>query len=211
MGQLRRYFVTGLATLLPIGFTAFVFWFLISRLGSLTRPLLTHHAWLSRMPPWALTLIGFVLVLIVILAIGALASGIGGRWLVGRFDRLMRKVPLVKGIYGSARELTEAVFVKKSSLRKTVIAEYPRHGLLAVGFLTTDERIELKDGRKAVFVYFPTTPNPTSGWLALIPEEDITETGMSTDEGLRLVVSGGVVKPDRFDLGVRSAKVVDRD
>jgi len=199
MGQLRRYFISGIAFILPVGFTIFVFWFLISRLGSLFRPLLDRSVWLARLPGWLATVAGFMLLVIVILAVGALASGIIGRWLIGRVDRLLSRVPLVKGVYSSARQLTEAVFVRKSSLSKTVIAEYPRPGLLAIGFLTTDEKVTLGDGRRAVFVYFPTTPNPTSGWLALIPEDEITETGMSSDEGLKLVVSGGVVRPEGFD------------
>ncbi len=210
MSQLRKYFLSGIATILPVGLTVFIFWFLISRLGNLFRPLLARHVWLSSLPAWLTTLVGFVLVLITVLAIGALTSGIVGRWLVGWLDRFMNRVPLVKGIYGSARQLTEAVFVRRSSLSKTVIAEYPRHGLLAVGFLTTDERIELQDGRKAVFVYFPTTPNPTSGWLALIPEDELTETGMTTDEGLKLVVSGGVVKPAEFGRWVKSCRVLPK-
>ncbi len=210
MNQLRNYFVTGLAAILPIGLTIFVFWFLISRLGSLFRPLLDRHVWLARLPGWLTTLVGFALLLIIIVAIGALASGLLGRWFLGWFDRLMRRLPFVKGIYSSARQLTEAVFVKKSSLSKAVFAEYPRPGLLAVGFLTTDERVTLVDGRRAVFVYFPTTPNPTSGWLALIPEDDLTETGMSIDEGLKLVVSGGVVRPEGFTGWVGACRLTDR-
>lgn len=199
MGRLRRYFLSGIATLLPIGFTLFVFWFLISRLGNLFRPVLSH-TWLTRLPGWVLTIAGFVLVVLVILAVGALASGLAGRWFLGRIDRMMSRLPLVRTIYGSARELTEAVFVKRSSLRRTVLAEYPRPGFLAIGFLTSDDKFELADGRKAMFVFFPTSPNPTSGWLALIPEQDITETGMSIDEGLKLVVSGGVVRPPNLRL-----------
>lgn len=153
------------------------------------------HAWLTRLPGWVLTIAGFILVMLLILAVGALASGLAGRWFLGRIDRMMRRLPLVRSIYGSARELTEAVFVRRSSLRRTVLAEYPRPGLLAIGFLTSDEKFELADGRRVMFVFFPTSPNPTSGWLALIPEQDITETGLSIDEGLKLVVSGGVVRP----------------
>ena len=211
MGQLRKYFLSGIATILPIGLTIFIFWFLISKLGNIFQPLLVRHAWLSRLPAWLTTVVGFILVIIVILAVGALASGILGRWFLGWVDRLVRRVPLVKGVYSSARQLTEAIFIKRSALRKTVIAEYPRRGILAVGFLTSDERLELKDGRRAMFVFFPTAPNPTSGWLALIPEQDITETGMSIEQGLKLVVSGGVVKPEDFDNWVRGCQMLPEE
>lgn len=195
MGALRKYFVSGIVVLLPLGLTVFVIWFLVSRLGSILQPLLAKYTWLSRLPAWLTTFIGFIVVVLLIVAAGALASGILGRWFVSSLDRLIGHVPFIKGVYGSARLLTEAVLVKRSSLRKVVIAEYPSRGLLAIGFLTSEQRIELADGRRAAFVYFPTTPSPTTGWLAIVPEESITETDITTDEGLKLVISGGIVSP----------------
>jgi uncharacterized membrane protein len=198
--ELRHYFLTGVATLLPLSVTIFVFWFIIVRLGNLFHPVFRMHPWLARhMPEWGATLTGFVLFILIVLLTGWIASGIIGRLTLGWLDKVLRRVPIVKSIYSSARQLTDAVFVDRSSLRKTVLAEYPRHGIFAVGFLTSDERIMLADGRKAVFVFFPTAPNPTSGWLALIPEAEVTETAMSIEDGLKLVVSGGVIKP--ADLG----------
>jgi len=193
--ELRHYFLTGIATLLPVSVTVFVFWFIIVRLGNLFHPLFRIHPWLEHLPDWVATLAGFVLFLIIVLLAGWIATGLIGKLTLGWLDKILRRMPIVKSIYTSARQLTDAVFVNRSSLRKTVIAEYPRHGMFAVGFLTSDDRIALADGRKALFVFFPTTPNPTSGWLALIPEADVTETAMSIEDGLKLVVSGGVIKP----------------
>ncbi len=193
--ELRHYFLTGIATLLPLSVTVFLFWFIIVRLGNLFHPLFQVHPWLERLPGWVATLAGFVLFLILVLITGWIATGLIGRLTLGWLDKILQRVPIVKSIYSSARQLTDAVFVDRSSLRKTVIAEYPRHGIFAVGFLTSDERITLADGRRALFVFFPTAPNPTSGWLALIPETEIAETAMSIEEGLKLVVSGGVIRP----------------
>lgn len=209
VGQLRKYLIAGIATVLPLGLSVFVIWFLVARLGELLSPLLTRHVWLMRLPDWVLTIMGFIIAVVMIIGIGALTTSLAGRFIISQLDRLMRRLPFVRGIYTSTRELTDAVFVRRSSLRKSVIAEYPRRGLLAVGFVTSDERLILADGRRAVFVYFPTTPNPTSGWLALIPEDEITETGMTTDEGLKLVVSGGVVRPEGFTGFVRAARITD--
>jgi len=193
--ELRHYFLTGVATLLPLSVTVFIFWFIIVRLGNLFHPLFRVHPWLERLPGWVATLAGFVLFVVIILLTGWIASGLIGKLSLGWLDKILQRVPIVKSIYSSARQLTDAVFVSRSSLRKTVIAEYPRHGILAVGFLTSDDKITLADGRRAFFVFFPTTPNPTSGWLALIPEAEVIETAMSIEEGLKLVVSGGVIKP----------------
>jgi len=201
--ELRHYFLTGVATLLPLSVTVFVFWFIIVRLGNLFHPLFQVHPWLARLPGWVATLAGFVLFLVLTLITGWIATGLIGRLTLGWLDKVLKRMPIVKSIYSSARQLTDAVFVDRSSLRKTVIAEYPRHGIFAVGFLTSDERIVLADGRRALFVFFPTAPNPTSGWLALIPEADIAETAMSIEEGLKLVVSGGVIKPTDIGTFIR--------
>jgi uncharacterized membrane protein len=193
--ELRHYFLTGVATLLPVSVTVFVFWFIIVRLGNLFHPIFRVHPWLQRLPGWVATLAGFVLFLVLILLTGWIATGLIGKLTLGWVDKILQRVPIVKSIYSSARQLTDAVFVSRSSLRRTVIAEYPRQGMFAVGFLTSDEKITLADGRRALFVFFPTTPNPTSGWLALIPEAEVTETSLTIEDGLKLIVSGGVIKP----------------
>lgn len=192
--RLRRHFLLGLATVLPLGLTLFVLWFIISALGKIFRPLLVWQPWIGRLPPALITIIGFLLGLIAITLIGAIASGFLGRRLVNWLDRLMQQLPLVRSIYTSARQLTEAVFIKRSSLRKTVIVQYPRKGMFAIGFITSEEPLELADHRKAYLVFFPTAPNPTSGWLAIVPEEDIAETSLSIEDGLKFVVSGGLVR-----------------
>ncbi|MEO0004759.1 MAG: DUF502 domain-containing protein [candidate division WOR-3 bacterium] len=192
--RLRRHFLLGLATVLPLGLTLFVLWFVISALGKIFRPLVVWQPWIGRLPPALITIIGFLLGLVAITIIGALTSGFLGRRLVNWLDRLMQQLPLVRSIYTSARQLTEAVFIKRSSLRKTVIVQYPRKGMFAIGFITSEEPLELADHRKAYLVFFPTAPNPTSGWLAIVPEEDITETSLSIEDGLKFVVSGGLVR-----------------
>jgi len=198
MSRLRRHFLTGLAALLPLGLTVFFVWFLVANLGRILRPLLVLAPWIQHLPGWLVTVVGFAVLVLFTILVGALTSSIVGRTLVGWLDRLVQRLPLAKEVYGSARQLTDAVFVRRSSLRKTVLAEYPRPGIYAVGFLTSEERVVLPDGRPALMVFFPTSPNPTSGWLALIPEDDVRETKMSIEEGLKFVVSGGLVRPADF-------------
>jgi uncharacterized membrane protein len=202
--ELRHYFITGVATLLPLSVTVFIFWFIIVRLGNLFHPVFRMHPWLARhVPDWGATLSGFVLFLVLVLLTGWIASGLIGKLTLGWLDKILKRVPFVKSIYSSARQLTDAVFVDRSSLRKTIIAEYPRAGMFAVGFLTNDERVTLADGRKALLVFFPTTPNPTSGWLAVIPETEVVETSLTIEDGLKLIVSGGVIKPADMGFFIR--------
>jgi uncharacterized membrane protein len=197
--NLRSLFLAGIATLLPVSVTVFIFWFIIVRLGSLFHPLFRMHPWLARhFPDWGATLSGFVLFVLLVLLTGWVASGLIGKHALGWLDRLLRQVPIVKIIYSSARQFTDAVFVSKDTFRKTVLIEYPRQGMYAVGFLTSEDRITLPDGRKALFVFIPTTPSPTTGWLALVAENEVRDTTMSIEEGLKLIVSGGVIKPENI-------------
>lgn len=205
--RLRRHFLAGLATILPVGLTAFVLWFIVTSLGKILRPLIVWQPWVLRLPPALTTFISFLLLLLAITGIGALTSGFIGRRLVNWLDRLIQRVPLARSIYTAARQLTDAVFIKRSSLRKTVLVEYPRRGLYAIGFLTSEKPVLLGANRRAYLVFFPTTPNPTSGWLALVPEEDVVETDLSIEEGLKFVVSGGLALPARLTfLGAKSPK-----
>ncbi len=202
---LRHYFIRGIATLLPLSVTIFIFWLAVDWLGGLLRPLFRMHPWLTRhVPGWGATLAGFVLLTLIVLLAGWVSSGLVGRLAVDWLDGVVKRIPFAKGIYGATREFSDAVFVGRGSLHRTVIAEYPRRGVLAVGFAISDERVELGDGRKALFIFFPTTPHPTTGLLEIVPETDIIETPMSVEEGLKIVVSGGVIRPQSFDDFVRS-------
>ncbi len=201
--RLRRYFLTGLATILPIGLTIFVLWFIVASLGKILRPLILYSHWLGKLPPALVTFISFILLLLITTLIGAITSGLLGRRIVGGIDQFFQRLPLARSVYTSARQLTDAVFVKRTSLRKTVIVEYPRKGIFAVGFLTSEKPVRLADNRQWYPVFFPTAPNPTSGWLALVPEEDITETSLTIEEGLKFVVSGGLVFTDLTTLLTR--------
>lgn len=196
MNEIKRLFVTGLITIIPIAITVLIFYFFISYFGSLFRPIFTSHPILSRLPMPLLSIFGFIFLLLIILVIGGLTEGLIGRWFLRLLDDALAKIPLVRGIYSSARQFTKSIFVDKKSLRKTVLAEYPRKGCYTIGFLVVEEKIDLGNNKKGLFVFFPASPNPTTGWLALIPEDEVVETSMSIEQGLKLVVSGGVVMPE---------------
>lgn len=195
MGRLQRHFITGLVALLPLGITLFVFWFIITQLGNLCAGLLRYLPGVTHLPEWTLTILGFLLLLVVVLGVGALTSSLLGRWMMEKVERFFRHLPLVRGIYSSARQLTDAIFVDRRALKRVVVVEYPRKGIYSLGFVTFEEEIGCGPGRKGLFVFLPSTPNPTTGWLILFPVEEIYETGLSVEEGMKLIVSGGIVSP----------------
>lgn len=198
MPKLRRYFITGFVALLPLGVTVFIAWFLISKLGVLFGTFLKYIPGISRLPQVVLTIFGFIILVLFVVGVGAVTSGLFGRWFFSALEHLFSRLPFVKGIYTSTRRLTDAVLVDKNSFKRVVLVEYPRKGLYAVGFATQEQEIDLGSGKKGLSVYLPTTPTPMNGWLVIVPAEEVYETNLSVDEGLKLIISGGVVVPKRL-------------
>ncbi len=198
MPKLRRYFITGLVALLPLGVTAFIAWFLISKFGVLFGTFLKYIPGISRFPHVVLTVFGFIILVLFVVGVGAITSGLFGRWFFSALEHFFSRLPFVKGIYTSTRRLTDAVLVDKQSFKRVVLVEYPRTGIFTLGFVTVEQEIDLGSEKKGMLVYLPTTPTPTTGWLVVVAAEDVHPTGLSIDEGLKMVISGGVVIPERF-------------
>ncbi len=193
MKRIRRYFLAGIATILPIGLTIFILWFLVSRFGGLLSPLISLLPFLPHLPQQLLSLISFIILIVLVIIIGAFTSGILGKWLFGFFEELFSNLPIVKSIYGPAKRLTDTVLVDRKTLKKMVLVEYPRKNLFTLGFLMLEDEIFLADGKEYRLVFLPATPNPTTGWLVIVPKEEVKEINISVDEGLKLIVSGGIV------------------
>ncbi len=141
----------------------------------------------------------------VIYLVGLLASNLAGRRIGSAFESVILRIPVVNSVYGSARQLLDAFSMGgKRTFSKVVILEYPRLGVWTVGFLTTEVEHRLpmpgsSRGESSVPVFLPTTPNPTSGWMVLVPTGDLRVLDMTVEEGIKFVVSGGIVGPP--DLG----------
>ena len=139
--------------------------------------------------------------------LGLLAGNLAWRRVGQSFEGVILRIPLVKGIYGSARQLLDAFSLSgKRAFSKVVMLEYPRRGVWTVGFVTTEAQHRLAgpgdpSRGTSVPVFLPTTPNPTSGWMVLVPTQELRVLDMTVEEGIKLVVSGGIVGPD--DLGSR--------
>ena len=195
MKNLKRYFLAGLVSLLPLGITAFVIYFLVDTLGPIFGAWLHLLPAMHHLPEVAYSVIGFVLLLIVILLIGMLATGFAGTWLLRRTSEFFSHLPLLRTVYGTARQLTDAVLVDRKSLKKVIALEYPRKGIYSIGFLMSETPVMFANGRKCMFVFMPVTPTPTSGQVHLVPVEEIIETSLGVDEALKVFVSGGAVMP----------------
>ncbi len=144
--------------------------------------------------------ISVLLTVALIYIVGLFAGNLAGRRLLMLVESWILRIPLVKGIYGSARQLLNAFTMSGSrAFSKVVMLEYPRHGLWTLGFVTTDVEHRLESRGQSVTatvpVFLPTTPNPTSGWMILVPTSELRVLDMSIEEAVKLIVSGGIVSP----------------
>lgn len=205
--RLRQLFLTGLAITLPLIITIWLLRILFEMVHRISTPALLglirllspRFAEDPAFATYVAPLIGVVLTALLILLVGALTTNLLGRRIVASFDRLIMRLPLVRGIYGGARQLLDAFRSKPSSFQKVVAVEYPRAGVYTIGFVT-HERVELRSAgggglKGGSFVFLPTVPNPTSGWLVLVPDDDLVQLDMSIEDGFKLILTGGLVVP----------------
>ena len=212
----RANFFTGLAVVLPSAISiALVFW-LFGTIANITDKLLflVPPGWKyvngqSGAIHWYWSLVAFLLTVTVISLIGRLTRNFIGRQLIGLFDGWMLRIPLINKIYGAIKQVNEAFSSNKdSSFRQVVLVEFPKQGTYSVGFITGDQNqeIQARTREKIVSVFIPTTPNPTSGFLILVPEHSVTKLDMTVADGIKFIISLGAVSPD-FKPGASSPSV----
>src|SRR5919106_6102245 len=200
--RLRAYFLAGVIVTAPIGITALLIWqfitFLDSQVGSLLPDRYNPESYL----PFSVPGLGLLIMLAFLTLVGMLTAGLAGRTLVRMGERLLSRMPVVRGVYGTLKQIFETVLAQSSrSFREVVLIEYPRRGIGAIGFVTGPTRGEVQDkaDEELVNVFLPTTPNPTSGFLLFVPRKDLIHLDMSIEEGIKMVISGGIVAPSAVE------------
>jgi uncharacterized membrane protein len=144
-------------------------------------------------------IVGLTVPLLSILLIGLMARNIAGRWLLDFGERLLQAIPLAGQVYKTLKQLLETILKDSNGkFRRVILIEYPRRGIWAIGFVTgaisTD--IQAQMSRPMLSVFIPTTPNPTTGWYAAVPEDEVVNLTMSIEDAFKIVVSGGIVSPN---------------
>jgi uncharacterized membrane protein len=197
---LGRYFVAGVLAFAPIGITIWAIGWIIQRLDNLLLPRLLDLVFPAVEQPPRVPLVGAVFTILVILLFGVIARHFFGWELVRLSERLLSRVPIARSIYGAVKQLVEAIFSKGAqagSFRRVVMLEYPRRGLWALAFTTGPARGIVQDAtpQEMINCFIPTTPNPTSGFYLLVPEEDLVPLRISVEDAFKLVMSAGLVHP----------------
>lgn len=207
VSQWRANFVTGLALILPAAVTLVLVAWLIGAILNITDVLLiflprswTHEAGGNGPLHWYWSLSALVLAILLISLLGRMARYYVGKKLIEMLDLMLLRIPMLNKIYGAIKQVNEAFSSnQKTAFRQVVLVEFPRSGTYSVGFITGDKHpeMEAKTPQKMVCVFIPTTPNPTSGFLVIVPEGEVIKLGMSVADGIKYIVSLGAIAPER--------------
>ncbi len=197
MKNLRRYLVAGILVWLPIGITILLVRVLIGVMDR-TLVLLPVKYRPEELLGFTIPGLGLVLTVVILLVTGVLAANIVGRRLVSFWERMLERIPIVRSVYSATKNFTEIVFSDSDqSFKKVLLIEYPRKGLYGLAFQTATElgEIQSRVDEELVCTFVPTTPNPTSGFIIILPKKDVIELDMEIDEALKMIISLGVVVP----------------
>ncbi len=190
-GHFQGKILAGLKQLVPILVTVFVLAFIIGHTDSFIRPMP-----FVKDQPWDFPGIGLIGIIVVFYLIGLFVSLAAGRRIMGAMGFVLGKIPVVKTIFGVTEQAT-TLLASDYSFSRVVFLEWPREGMVAVGFVT-GRAFSQNGGHSMAIVYIPTVPNPTSGNMAFVNEDDLFETDVSVEDAMKLIFSGGIVLPERW-------------
>nr|WP_084164932.1 DUF502 domain-containing protein [Skermanella stibiiresistens] len=198
MGRLRAYFLAGILVTAPVAITLYLAWAVINLIDTAVSQLIPATYNPENYLPFSVPGLGVVIVLVALTLTGALTAGVIGRLVVRAGESVLARMPVVRGVYAATKQIMETVLANQSAaFREVVLLEYPRRGIWTIGFISGTTQGEVRDltGEEVVNVFVPTTPNPTSGFLLFVPRTDLRVLEMTVEEGIKMVVSGGIVAP----------------
>ncbi len=207
MRNAQRYLLTGVLSVIPLWITWLVFKFFFIQLSSLGLPwamavakALQQHSptmaeWL--VAPWFQSILAILLTLFALYLLGWVASKVIGQRILSLLDNLMHRIPVVQTVYGAVSKLIGVLKSKPEKVQRVVLIAFPHPGMRTVGFVTKVME-DATTGQPLAAVYVPTTPNPTSGYMEIVPLEDLISTDWSMDEAMTFILSAGAVAPDRI-------------
>ena len=208
--SIKRNIITGMVTIIPLWITWLLFDFIFRQLSKFGKPIVSTFSrdisdqapTLSRLllQPWFNDALAVILVLVAIYVIGWVANRVIGRRLIAAIEGLFTRLPLVQTVYGSAKKLLGALQTKPENIERVVLINFPHKEMKAVG-LVTRTFTDIDSGKALAAVYVPTTPNPTSGYLEIVPLDQLVSTDWSMDEAMNFIISGGAIAPQNIPFG----------
>ena len=201
----RRYLVAGILAFAPLAITIWAIAWIIERLDNLLLPRVLSLFLPAVQEPPRIPLLGALFTLLVIILLGIVARHMFGGQMHRAWERLLSRVPVARNIYGGVKQLFDAIFStdRVSRFHRVVLIEYPRKGIYAIAFTTGPARGPIQAATESHMIncFLPTTPNPTSGFYLLVPEQEVVTVDLSVEEGFKLIMSAGLVTPGDVPTG----------
>ena len=200
LSRIKTYLFTGILVTAPVGMTFYIAYNLIIYIDKWSNAIVPPKFRFSEYLKVEVPGLGVAVILTALILIGMFTTGYVGRFFVRLGERILSKMPFISSVYNLLKQVFETFFSgKKQSFNQVVLLEYPRKGIWVLGFVSakTDGEIGKKIDGKVLNVFVPTTPNPTSGFLIFVPEKDVIKLKMSVEDGLKLVISCGIVVPEK--------------
>ncbi len=193
--HIRSRIFSGLLILVPAGATLLILRLLFNMLFILVRPL--SELRVVGLPSWAITALAIAILVLFVYLLGLLTTHVFGRKLVHLFEWVILRVPIVKSIYGASKQVIETLRTStRRSFKAVAVIQFPKEGSYSLAFVTSET--EDQNGERLISVFVPTTPNPTSGYLLILRETEVLRTGLTVEEGIKMIISGGVLIPPRL-------------
>jgi uncharacterized membrane protein len=196
--RMRAYFFAGILVTGPLALTLYLTWLFIHFIDNSVSLLFPDRYNPAHYLPFNIPGLGLIFSIIVLTLIGALTAGYVGRIFLRISERILARMPVIRGVYGAMKQIFETVLAKQSNtFREAVLVEFPRKSMWTIAFITGRTEGEVQDlaGPDVVSVYIPTTPNPTSGYLVFVPRHELIVLSMTVEEAIKMVISGGIVTP----------------
>jgi uncharacterized membrane protein len=193
--KLKKIFITGLAIIIPVGLTLYILTFLIDMMDNLLK-IIPFRYQPETLLGFRIPGLGVIVTVVLIFVCGLVAKSYLGYKIVSSGESLVDKIPFVRSIYQSIKQVSDSMFAdRRSGFKKVVLVEFPRKGIYTVGFVTGKPGPEIQSevGLTCISVFLPTTPNPTSGYLVIVPEDDLLQVDMTVEEALTYIISVGIV------------------
>lgn len=214
LSRLRGYLFAGILVTAPLAITAYLTISIVSYIDESVVGLIPPHYNPNQYLPFSVPGLGLIIVLLSLIFIGMITANFFGRFFISLSENLLDRMPVIRSLYSATKQIFETVFATQSNaFRDVVLFEYPRKGLWCIGFITSSTKGEVQriTAEETVNVFVPTTPNPTSGFLLFVPRKDLQVLDMSVEEGVKLVVSAGIITPtDREKLKTKSNRSANK-
>lgn len=203
--KLRGYFLTGLIIVGPVAITLYVVWWFINQVDAWVKPLIPPKYLPEYYLPFSVPGVGLIVGILGLMLVGALAANLLGRAIVNAGEIVLDRMPVVRGVYRLVKQIFQTVFSKTgTSFKRVGVIEFPRRGLFALVFVSGDPPDEVREkvgnGETLMTVFMPNAPNPTTGFVMFMPAKDVTLLDMPIEDGVKMVVSAGLVTPHQDQL-----------